>query len=153
MNYIWFVNHYRTETNVAEKNGAQRIGEWIDEAGLYLVATEDGDQPKCRPMRAHFVVGDRIYFATGRFKSVYKQMSANPKVEIVSVKAGQFLRYWGKAVFEDNYDMAEAILDKVPQMRKVYTMEGDMTLEVFHLESAVAEVRSMMGVVESIEVE
>lgn len=136
-----------------EKNGAQRIADWIEEAGMFLLSTEDGSQPKCRPMRAHFVVGERIYFATGRFKDVFRQMSDNPQVEIVSVKDNLFLRYWGTAVFEETYDMAESILDTTPQMRNVYTMEGDMKLEVFHLENAAAEVRTMLGVAETIEVE
>lgn len=128
------------------------IAEYIDKAGLYLLSTEDGVQPKCRPMRAHFVIGNKLYFATGRFKNVFKQISKNPNVEIVAVKDDAFLRYWGRAVFEGTYDLAESILDKMPQMRNVYTMEGDMKLEVFHLEEAHAEIRNMMGVVEEFDI-
>ncbi len=130
----------------------QKICDFIDGAGLFFLSTENGDQPKCRPMRSHFLAGSRLYFGTGRFKDVFRQMTVNPRVEIVTVSDDKFLRYWGVAAFEETYDMAESILDKMPQMRSVYTMEGDMKLEMFHLEDAHAEIRSMAGLVEELAV-
>lgn len=137
------------ENEDTEKNVAQIVCDWIDGAGIFVIATENGDQPKARPMRSHFVIGDKIYFGTGRFKDVFKQMQENPKVELVAIKGGEFLRCYGTAVFEKTYDLAEKVLDKLPQARGIYTMEGDMKLEMFHLEDATVEIRNMMGVEES----
>ena len=128
----------------------QKISEFIDKASIYFISTEDGDQPKCRPMRSHFVIGDRLCFGTGRFKDVFKQMQENPKVEIVALDGGKWLRYWGTAVFEETYDIANAVLEKMPQAKQIYTMEGDMILEIFHLENAHVEIRNMAGVIEEL---
>lgn len=46
-------------------------------------------------MRSHFVLCDKFYFGTGRFKDVFKQMRENPKVEIFALDGGKWLRYWG----------------------------------------------------------
>ncbi|RDB63112.1 pyridoxamine 5'-phosphate oxidase [Gordonibacter sp. 28C] len=129
------------------------VNDYLDESGFYLLATADGKQPKCRPMRMHMLLKGRLYFGTGRFKDVFKQMQANPLVEIVAVKDNCFMRYYGTAVFEDTYDLAQAILEKTPGAKNVYTMEDDMKLEIFHLENATAEFRTMLGIEESVRFE
>lgn len=131
----------------------RKVSEFIDEAGVYTMATVDGDQPKCRPFRAHYLIGGELYFGTGRFKDVFRQMQANPKVEIMAFHPADnhFMRFTGKVAFEPDYALAEQVLDAAPAIRKVYTMEGDMKLEMFHLENAVVEIRNMVGVVERYE--
>lgn len=64
---------------------------------------------------------------------------------------GAGLPFTDEAAFELTYDLAESILDTIPGFSKVYTMEGDMKLEMFHLENAVVEFRNMMKCVERYE--
>jgi len=52
----------------------------------------------------------KIYFGVGNQKEVYKQMCENPYVEIVALVETDFLRYYGKAVFEETYDFADIIV-------------------------------------------
>ena len=54
--------------------------------------------------------GNRLYFGVGEFKEVYRQMRANPRVEICAAADGGFLRYYGEAVFETDYALAEKAL-------------------------------------------
>ncbi|MBR5756953.1 MAG: pyridoxamine 5'-phosphate oxidase family protein, partial [Firmicutes bacterium] len=88
-----------------------RINDFLTEAGVFFMATVDGDQPKLRPLGAHFEMDGKVIFGVGDFKNVYRQMIANPKVEIVAAKKdGHWMRYTGKAVFETDPKYAEAML-------------------------------------------
>ena len=78
-----------------------RLNDFLTEAGIFYVATNDGAQPKLRPFGAHVEVDGVVHFAVGDFKAVYKQMLANPLTEIVACKPdGVWLRYTGKIVFD-----------------------------------------------------
>ena len=83
--------------------GAERIDEFLNEAKVFFLATVDGDKPKNRPLGFHLLKDGKIYFGVGDFKDVYKQMRKNPYVEIVALVETDFLRYYGKVVFEEDY--------------------------------------------------
>ena len=78
-----------------------RVHDFLTEAKIFFLATEDGDQPKIRPLGAQFEADGKLLFGVGEFKDVYKQLCANPLVEICACKEnGHWLRYTGRAVFE-----------------------------------------------------
>jgi UDP-N-acetylglucosamine/UDP-N-acetylgalactosamine diphosphorylase len=55
-------------------------------------------------------------FGVGDFKDVYKQLVANPKVEIVAEKPdGHWMRYTGKAVFDTDPKYEAAGLEAIKQ--------------------------------------
>lgn len=123
-----------------------KVNDFLTEAGVFFLATVDGDQPKVRPLGAHFEMDDKVLFGVGDFKNVYKQMVANPKVEIVACKQdGHWLRYTGKAVFEDDPKYAEAVLDMMPDLRNIYNEQTGNKMMIFHLEDATAVDIAMMG--------
>ena len=123
-----------------------KVNDFLTEAGVFFLATVDGDQPKVRPLGAHFEMDDKVLFGVGDFKDVYKQMVANPKVEIVACKQdGHWLRYTGKAVFEEDPKYAEAVLDMMPDLRNIYNEQTGNKMMIFHLEDATAVDIAMMG--------
>ena len=78
-----------------------KINDFLTEAGVFFLATVDGDQPKLRPLGAHFEMDGKVLFGVGDFKDVYKQLVADPKVEIAALKPDRhWLRYTGKAVIK-----------------------------------------------------
>lgn len=91
---------------------------------------------------------NRLYFGVGEFKEVYRQMRANPRVEICAAADGGFLRYYGEAVFETDYALAEKALAGAPALRKIYNEQTGNRLGIFHLEKAAAEFRDMLTVKE-----
>lgn len=131
-----------------------KINDFLSEAGIFYLATEDGDQPELRPIGAHFEMDGKILFSIGTFKNVYRQMVKNPKVQIVALnmkKGAQWLRYSGTAVFETDPKYAEYSLEKNPGLKKVYNEETGKKLGIFHLENASAEIMGPDGsVVEKI---
>ena len=127
-----------------------RVNDFLTEAGVFFLATVDGDQPKLRPLGAHFDVDGKVIFGVGDFKDVYKQILANPKVEIAACKPdGHWLRYTGRAVFETDPKYAEIMLEALPQLKPIYEGTGNR-LMMFHLEDATAVDIPMMGEGESL---
>lgn len=123
-----------------------RINDYLNDAGVFFLATVDGDQPKLRPLGAHMEMDDKVIFGVGDFKAVYKQLIANPKCEIVAAKQdGHWMRYTGKAVFEDDEKYAQAMLDGAPHLRNIYNDETGNKMMCFHLEEAAAVDIMVMG--------
>ena len=128
-----------------------KINDFLTETGVFFMATVDGDQPKLRPLGAHLEMDDKVIFGVGDFKNVYKQMVANPKVEIAACKPdGHWLRYTGKVVFEDDPKYAEAMLDMMPDLRNIYNEQTGNKMMTFHLEGATAVDIPVMGDGESL---
>lgn len=123
-----------------------KLNDFLTEAGVFFLASVDGDQPKLRPLGAHFEFDGKVMFGVGDFKDVYRQLTANPKTEIVAAKAdGNWLRYTGKAVFESDPKYAEMALDAMPNLKAIYNEETGHKMMMFHLEEAQARVIQVMG--------
>lgn len=123
-----------------------KVNDFLTEAGVFFLATVDGDQPKLRPLGAHMEMDGKVLFGVGDFKDVYKQMVANPKVELAACKqGGHWMRYTGKAVFETDPKYAQAMLDGAPHLRKIYNDETGHKMMVFHLADATAVDIAVMG--------
>ena len=128
-----------------------KINDFLTEAGVFFMATVDGDQPKLRPLGAHFEMDGKLLFGVGDFKDVYKQLIANPKTEIVAAKPdGHWLRYTGRAVFETDEKYANALLEASPHLKSIYNEQTGHKMMMFHLEDATAVVIPMMGPGESL---
>ena len=125
--------------------GAERIDEFLNEAKVFFLATVDGDKPKNRPLGFHILKDGKIYFGVGDFKEVYKQMRKNPYVEIVALVETDFLRYYGKAVFEEDYTLGQSIVAGNEFLQGIYNDETGFKLGIFHHEEATAEIRDITG--------
>ena len=123
----------------------ERIDEFLNEAKVFFLATVDGDKPKNRPLGFHLLKDDKLYFGVGDFKEVYKQMCENPYVEIVALVETDFMRYYGKAVFENDYELGKSIVDENEFLQGIYNDETGYKLAIFHLEKATAEIRDITG--------
>ena len=125
--------------------GAERIDEFLNEAKVFFLATVDGDKPKNRPLGFHLLKDGKIYFGVGDHKDVYKQMRKNPYVEIVALVETDFLRYYGKAIFEEDYTLGQSIVAGNEFLQGIYNDETGFKLGIFHLEEATAEIRDITG--------
>lgn len=132
-------------------NKFEKISNFLTEAGVYFLATVDGDKPKCRPIGFHVLRNDRLYFGVGDFKDVYKQLCRNPEAEIVAVIGDTWLRIYGQVVFEKEDTIAQEVLEKITVLKEIYNEKTGYKLAIFHLEKATAEFRSLMTITESYE--
>ena len=127
----------------------EKVEQFLKEAPVVYLTTVDGDRPKCRPIGLHMLVGDNLYFGIGTFKAVYRQMQGNPNVELCVCKDREFLRYYGKAVFETDNEIADAAIAAAPFLQQIYNETTGKKLGMFHLGHATAEFRTMTGIQES----
>ncbi len=121
------------------------LNDFLTEAGVFFLATEDGKQPKVRPLGAHLEEDGKIFFTIGDHKDVYKQITDNPLVEIVAYKNRQWIRYTGKAVFDDEPKYAERVLEMLPHLKNVYNEKTGYKMAIFHLEDSHAVLLDMAG--------
>lgn len=127
-----------------------KIKDFLTQTGVFFMATVDGDQPRLRPLGAFLEDGDKLIFGVGDFKEVYRQMQANPKVEIVACKPdGHWLRYTGRAVFETDEKYAEQMI-RDAHLESIYNEQTGNRLMTFHLEDATAVDIAVMGEGESL---
>ena len=77
----------------------------------YLATVGRDGKAKCRPFMFAGEMDSRLWFCTNNQKEVYKDMQANPCVEIsVSSPTYAWIRLNGKAVFEDSLPAKEMCL-------------------------------------------
>ena len=127
-----------------------KIDEILTKAEVFYLATQNGDKPKVRPLGFHLLHEDKIYFGVGTFKEVYKQMEANPNVEIAAWDGEHFLRYYGEADLSENQEVVDRAFEIMPEIKQAYEANG-WEMGVFFLNNATAEIRNMMAIEESFE--
>ena len=112
-----------------------KVHDFLDEAGVFFLATADGDQPKLRPLGFHMEMEGKEMFGVGDFKDVYKQLVANPKVEIVAAKPdGHWMRYTGKAVFDTDPKYEAAGLEAMPNLKEMAARKPETITQLRQVE-------------------
>ena len=92
-------------------NVVKEIADFLTEAPMCFIATVSGNEPRVRAFLYKFEQDGKLWFATAKFKDVFKQLQANPAVEICTVKQDRtWLRVAGKVTLEDNRAVKERIL-------------------------------------------
>ena len=119
----------------------QEVYEFLKAAGVYYLATMDGDQPRVRPFGTIDCYNDRLYIQTGRIKDVATQLKANPKIEISAMHAVRWIRLEAEAILDDNIEAQVHMLDNYPDLKAMYT-PGDGNTEVYYLQNATAAICS-----------
>ena len=129
----------------------EKINEYLERAKTFYFLTADGDQPKGRPFGFRLLVGDRLYFGCGTFKNVFKQLTANPKVEVLAVIGDEFLRYDGTAKVVNDAALLEKVREAMPQIMELYDRNG-WEMGLFYLENGHAEIRGLFELKEEFDV-
>ena len=128
----------------------KRVYEFLKSAGVYYLATVEGDQPRVRPFGTYTVFEDKLYIQTGKVKPCSKQLAANPKAEICAFHEGVWLRVAGELVEDDRVEARKSMLDAYPNLRAMYD-ENDGNTQVFYFKNAVATFSSFTAAPETYE--
>ena len=109
----------------------REVFDFLKKAGIFYIATMDGDQPRVRPFGAVDVFEDKLYIQSGKRKAVSKQIEKNPKVEICAFMDGRWLRIKGELVEDDRREAKKHMLDSYPQLRRMYSEDDGNTLVLY----------------------
>ena len=115
----------------------EKVCEFLKSAGVYYLATVEGDQPRVRPFGTAHIFEGKLYIQTGKVKHVSKQIAANPKCEICAFKDGVWLRVAAELVEDDRLEAKKSMLDEYSNLRAMYD-ENDGNTQVLYLKNAVA---------------
>lgn len=120
----------------------------LEKGKFVFLATCEGDQPRVRPFGYMGVQHDgKLWFCTATNKAVYAQLAKNPKVEMAVTTTPDMLtlRITGRAVFEDQKAVKEAIMEKSAVVRSIYKTPDNPVFAVFYLADGEGTITDMTG--------
>ena len=121
----------------AKEKSMEKICNFLKEAGVYYLATMDGDKPRVRPFGTAHIFEGKLYIQTGKVKPVSKQIAENPKVEISAFKDGVWIRLEGELAEDDRVEAKKSMLDAYAELRGMYD-ENDDNTQVLYFKSGKA---------------
>ena len=111
----------------------------------YLATVGRDGKAKCRPFMFAGEKDGKLWFCTNNQKDVYKDMQANPYVELsVSSPTYAWIRLNGKTVFENDKAAKEICLQN-PIVKSQYQTADNPIFEVFYLAGAHAVIADFSG--------
>ena len=122
----------------------KRVHDFLKKAGVYYLATVEGDQPRVRPFGTINEFEGKLYIQTGKIKPTSKQLAANPKVEICAFTDGTWIRIACELIEDDRFEAKKSMLDAYPNLRHMYD-ENDGNTQVFYMKNATATISSFGG--------
>ena len=128
----------------------ERVCKFLKDAGVYYLATVEGDQPRVRPFGTAHIFEGKLYIQTGKIKPTSKQLLANPKAEICAFHNGAWVRIAGELVEDDRLEAKKSMLDAYPNLRRMYD-ENDGNTQVLYFRNAVATFSSFTAAPEVVE--
>jgi len=128
----------------------ERVCQFLKEAGVYYLATVEGDQPRVRPFGTAHIFEGKLYIQTGKSKPVSKQLAENPKAEISAFKDGVWVRIACELVEDDRVEAKKSMLDEYTNLRAMYD-ENDSNTQVLYMKNAVASFSSFTAAPEVVE--
>ena len=117
--------------------GIEKVLFFLEDAGTYFLATEDGKQARVRPFGTILLHDGKLYIETGKSKDVSKQISENPLVEICAFMNGTWLRVTGELVNDDDRDVKVKMLEKMPSLKAMYDPD-DGNMQMLYFKDATA---------------
>ena len=128
---------YESKNTEKSLKPIERVCDFLKRAGVYYLATVEGDQPRVRPFGTANIFEDKLYIQTGRIKPTSRQLSINPKCEISAFLNGEWIRVCCELCEDDRVEAKRAMLDAYPNLRGMYD-ENDGNTQVFYMKGAVA---------------
>lgn len=127
----------------------QRVCDFLKEAGVYYLATVEGDQPRVRPFGTAHIFEGKLYIQTGKVKPCAAQLLKNPKAELCAFHKGTWLRIACELIEDDRVEARKSMLDAYPNLRGMYD-ENDGNTLVLYMKDAVATFSSFTAAPETV---
>ena len=110
--------------------------EFAQDHPVCFLATAEGDQPRVRAFLFWFADETGFYFQTLAPKDVYKQLKANPKIEVCFFNNGdlmtaKMMRITGTVEIRDDAVLKERLIRDMPFLATVGTSAKDPIFQVF----------------------
>lgn len=112
----------------------KEIVNFLTENPNLFFATVEKEMPRVRPFQFIYAEGEKFYFCTSNQKGVYKQLQANPNVELSSMsKKSEWIRLNGQVKFVDDIEVKNKIIEKAPLVKSIYKTGDNPVFEAFYI--------------------
>jgi pyridoxamine 5'-phosphate oxidase len=103
----------------------------------YIATVDEGNQPRVRGLLMWFADKTGFYYHTGAMKNVYRQLKANPKVEVCFFnqknQGGKMMRVAGEVEFLDDKALKKKLIDARQFLKAWGFTEESPELVVFRI--------------------
>ena len=125
-------------------NTREEIIDFLEKNPLFFIATTDNGQPRVRGIMMYKTDDKGIIFSTGKNKDFYKQLLANPHVELCFYSNYMQVRVTGTVVeADDELAMKQEIVNARPFMKPWIEAMGYETIGLFRVCACKATVWSL----------
>lgn len=124
--------------------------DYLKEFGVFYVATNNCGVPAVRPFGAVMEKDGVLYLVTATMKDVYKQLKADPEIQLAATKAGTltWLRISGKAEECTCKELKQAMLEACPILVNIYQNADNPVMTLFAIKDMKAKLYKDDGSVE-----
>lgn len=108
---------------------------FIRKCGYFFLATSENGRPRLRPFGMIYEKEDVLFIATDTRKSVYYDLTENPRVEFASYHPAthKWIRIGAEAIVESSNQLREEMMDHFPNLRRSYQEEEQLYLVIYRL--------------------
>jgi uncharacterized pyridoxamine 5'-phosphate oxidase family protein len=122
---------------------SKRAVDLLKESQVFHIATIEDDQPRVRPFGAVAEIDNKVYLCTANTKDFFKQIKANPKVEISAMLGSdKWIRISGTVEVDPRISIKEKFLQLFPLSQ--YKADDDV-FEVFFFTKGSGTIYSFNG--------
>ena len=122
----------------------KEILDFLAECKVFFLATAEAEKPHVRAMGLFFEHNGKLCFGTSNRKPLWKQVKANPNIEICAWTGTKWLRLAGKVAFDPGKEYREKALEAMPSLKSRYAVD-DGIFEIFYFESACGAFEDLAG--------
>lgn len=104
----------------------KEILEFMTKTRMFSLATVDGSQPHVRNMMLYKADENGIIFVTGKYKDLYKQLQANPAMEMCffNQEQGTQVRIEGSVELLDDLDFKKQVVEVFSFLKPIVESKG-----------------------------
>ena len=110
----------------------KQVYDFMDKAGVYFLATVDGDQPHVRAYGTSLLFEGQLYIMAFNHTAAIDQLRANPKAEIAAFKGKQ------------RQDIKDAMAAKMPSLKDA-AGERNQNFIMLRVTDATATISDLAG--------
>ena len=98
-----------------------KVVQELKKVKVFYIATTENDQPRVRPFSSVAEFEGNAYICCGKQKEIYKQITANPKIELCGMyDGGTWLRVTAIVKEDNRTEVQQTILDDPTGPKQLY---------------------------------
>ncbi len=123
----------------------QEFISFFKENPICAFATTDNNKPSVRPVQLMFEDQGKLYFCTANTKNMYKQIMANPNIELATSSKDYVttLRISSKVTFSNDLSIKQKVIKENALVRSIYKTPENPVFEIFYIEHGTARTQHL----------